>query len=63
MTDVTRAQSNAYIETLKEQGYVERGGDANDVSAGTVLQKDEVTLSIAHAGTILNLLITVSGTA
>lgn len=59
LKDISTDESAAYIEVLKNQGYSEIASEANTVSVGTVLQKDNATLSIAYSGTIFNILITV----
>jgi len=45
--DITMEQSEAYIEELKNAGYKNVAGTKEDVAIGVMLQKDDVTLSVA----------------
>ena len=45
--DITREQSEAYIEELKSAGFTNIAGTKEDVAIGVMLQKDDVTLSVA----------------
>ena len=45
--DITMEQSEAYIEELKSAGYKNVAGTKEDVAIGVMLQKDDVTLSVA----------------
>ena len=59
MKDLSKEESADYIEKLKEQGYSEVASNGNDVSVGTILQKDNVYLSISYSDTILGIAITI----
>lgn len=47
LKEISREESEAYVEQLKEFGFAEIASDGNDVSIGTLLQKDNIVLSIA----------------
>ena len=55
---IDQESSNAYVDSLKEQGYTEIEYEGNDVSAGTMLQKDNIYLNIAYSGENIVILIT-----
>ena len=55
--DITREESEAYLQQLAEAGYTPLLSDENESSAGILLQKGEVTLSISYSGTVLVILI------
>lgn len=57
--DMSEETSAAYIEELKEQGYSEIASKGSDVSVGTIMQKDNVILSISYSGEIFGMLITI----
>lgn len=59
MKEMSEEQSAEYIEELKEQGYSEIASKGNDVSVGTMMQKDNVTLSISYSGEIFGIMITI----
>lgn len=59
LKNISTDESAAYIEELKNQGYSEIASEGNNVSVGTMLQKDNATLSIAYSGTVFNILIAV----
>lgn len=59
MKELSKAESADYIEELKEQGYSEVASEGNDVSVGTILQKNNVYLSISYSDAILGILITI----
>lgn len=59
LTDITKEQSGIYVDELKEQGYTEIYSKGNEVSVGTMLQKDNVVLSVAYSDDIFNILITI----
>ena len=58
MKNMPEEASSDYVEELKEQGYAEIASDGNDVSVGTMLERDGVILSIAYSGETLGVLIT-----
>ena len=62
LKDISLAETSAYLNTLTSQGYVQAISDGNSVSIGTMLQKENVTLSIAQGEGTLGILITVDGT-
>lgn len=59
LTDITKEQSGIYVDELKEQGYSEIHSNGNEVSVGTMLQKDNAILSVAYSDDIFNILITI----
>ena len=59
MKELSKEESDDYIEELKEQGYSEVASKGNDVSVGTILQKNNVYLSISYSDAILGILITI----
>ncbi len=59
LTDITKEQSDNYVDELKKQGYTEIHSKGNEVSVGTMLQKDNSILSIAFSDDIFNILITI----
>lgn len=59
LTDITKEQSGIYMDELKEQGYTEIYSKGNEVSVGTMLQKDNAVLSVAYSDDIFNILITI----
>ena len=59
MKELSKAESADYIEKLKEQGYSEVASKGNNVSVGTILQKNNVYLSISYSDTILGIAITI----
>lgn len=63
LTDLTQEDSGDYVDVLKEQGFTEIHSEGNQVSVGTMLQKDKVALSIAYSDNILTILITADSTA
>ena len=58
MKNMPEEASSDYVEELKEQGYAEIASDGNDVSVGTMLERDGVILGIAYSGETLGVLIT-----
>lgn len=63
LTDITQEESGAYVEVLKERGFTEIHSEGNQVSVGTMLQKDSVVLSIAYSDNLFNILIAAESTA
>lgn len=57
LTNITKEQSLIYVDELKEQGYTEIHSKGNEVSVGTMLQKDNAILSIAYSDNLINILI------
>ena len=55
---MSEAESSDYIEELKEDGYSEVASKGDDVSVGTILQKNNVFLSISYSDAILGIMIT-----
>lgn len=58
LKEISEEQSLEYIGQLKELGFSETFSDGNAVSVGTVLEKDNVLLSIAFSDGILSMVIT-----
>ena len=58
MKDMSEEGSARYVQELKKLGYSEIASDGNDVSVGTMLQKDHVILSISYSGEVCSVLIT-----
>ena len=58
LKNMPEGEPSQYVEALKALGYAEIASDGNNVSVGTLLQKDNVVLSIAHSGEMLSVLIT-----
>lgn len=56
---ISKENSADYIEELKEQGYSEVAFKGNNISVGTLLQKNNVALSIAYSDEILSIMITI----
>lgn len=63
LKDISRDESAAYVGELKAQGYTELAAEGNAASAGTMLKKDNVFLSVAYSETGLSLLITLDKAA
>lgn len=57
LKDISRDESNQYVEQLKEAGYQEISQAENSVSVGTMLWKDDIYLSIAYSDGSLGILI------
>ena len=53
LTDMTEEQSAGYVNELKEQGFSELHSKGNEVSVGTMLQKENVVLSVAYSDNLL----------
>ena len=58
LKDISQEDCSAYVSSLQQAGYAEVSSEANEASAGTVLQKDGTVLSIAYSDNVLNILIT-----
>lgn len=56
--DISSEGSAAYVDALKAAGYAEAQSAANEVSAGTVLEREDAYLSISYADGVLSVLIT-----
>lgn len=56
--DITREQSEEYLEKLKAEGFETVENDTDTASMGTVLKKDNTTLSISISRDILGIYIT-----
>lgn len=50
-----------YVTALKAAGFAEIASEANDASAGTMLQKGDTTLSIAYSQGAMIVLIALNG--
>ena len=61
--NISMEASAEYTEALLGQGYETLCADENGASAGTILQRDEVTLSVAYTADELNILILISSTS
>lgn len=59
LTDMTKEQSGVYVDELKEHGYTVIQSKGNEVSVGTMLQKDNAILSVAYSDNIFNIVITI----
>ncbi len=57
LTDLSKEDSDQYVEQLKEAGYQEISQAENSVSVGTMLWKDDIYLSIAYSDGSLGILI------
>ncbi|MFR8088811.1 MAG: hypothetical protein ACLU6B_09965 [Lachnospirales bacterium] len=57
LKDISREESNRYVEQLKDKGYQEISQAENSVSVGTMLWKNEIYLSIAYSDDSLGILI------
>ena len=55
--------SAAYVDALKSIGYTESLSAANEVSTGTVLEREDAYLSISYADGVLGVLITLRDAA
>ena len=60
-SDISRAESDEYIEKLENLGYSEISSEGNEVSVGTMLYRGGVYLSIAYTDSGMGMLITLSG--
>lgn len=58
MKEMSEEESAEYIKELKALGYSEIASEGNDVSVGTIMQKDDVALSVAYSGEGLSIVIT-----
>lgn len=47
LKEISMEESNEYVEQLKKSGYTEMLSEGNGVSIGTLLEKDDIVLSIA----------------
>lgn len=59
LKEITKAESDMYVDKLKEYGYTEIHSNGNQVSVGTMLEKDNIILSVAYSDDIFNILITI----
>ena len=57
LKDISRNESNAYIDEIIEQGYTEILSESEEASAGIMLEKEDIILSISYGETELNILI------
>ena len=55
--DIKKEESEDYIVQLKKLGYAEVNSASNDISVGTILQKDDTALSISYSDGVLSILI------
>ena len=55
--------SAAYVDALKSIGYTELQSAANDVSTGTMLERDDAYLSVSYSDGVLGVLITLRDAA
>ena len=60
---ITREQVKDYLRSLEEAGYVRIATGENEVSGGTMLQRDDVYLSIAYSGEGVGIGILLDGVA
>ena len=58
LKDISQEDCSTYVSSLQQAGYAEVSSEANEASAGTVLQKDNTVLSSAYSDNVLNILIT-----
>lgn len=57
--EISEAESSEYIRQLEAQGYSEIASEGNNVSVGTLMQRENVILSITYSGEMLGILITI----
>lgn len=50
MKDMTAEESEDYVEKLRELGFSEVQSEGNEVSAGVLLQRAGVSLSVSYSG-------------
>lgn len=60
--DISSEECEKYLKALKDSGYGEMDSDANGVSAGTILEREDAYLSVSYAEGILGVLITLKET-
>lgn len=58
LSDITRAEGEAYIETLVQDGFVPREGDANPAGRGILLDKGGVFVGVSVSDGVMGLYIT-----
>lgn len=58
LSDITRTESEAYIEMLMQDGFVPREGDANPAGLGILLDKGGVFVGINVSEGVMGLYIT-----
>jgi hypothetical protein len=58
---ITRAESEDYVEELKQRGYREVIFDENEASAGLLMKKENILLNISYAEDGLAILINLDG--
>ena len=61
--DSSSEDSAAYVDALKSIGYTELQSAANDVSTGTMLERDDAYLSVSYSDGVLGVLITLRSSA
>ena len=49
ITDLTRAEAEAYVQELEEQGFHRTFSDSNNASGGVMLANDTTQLNIAYS--------------
>lgn len=55
LSDITLEASEAYVEELRNAGYIERAGTKNSVAVGVMLQKEDIILSITYSEDVLGI--------
>lgn len=55
LTDVTREQGDAYVDALVASGFALTEQTANDASAGVLLEKDGVLVTVAAGDGVLGI--------
>lgn len=58
LKNISQSESETYVSQLLDLEYVEVLSESNDISAGIMLQDEEVVLSIAYSDGSMNILIT-----
>lgn len=59
--NLSTEDASEYVDALKAAGFAEITAEANDASAGTMLQKGDTTLSIAYSQGAMIVLIALNG--
>lgn len=57
LMDITSEESEEYLEDLRHSGFRVTHSNGNEVSVGTILEKEEVFLSVSYSDGVLGLMI------
>lgn len=60
LKDISEAESEEYVDALKDYGYSELLSEEGDVSVGTMLEKEGVILSVSYSESAMAVLITIA---